>query len=96
MNNNHTRGRYPPGIGNGRGGGGGGTGNPNHSYQNRNPQLQPPYPQRTPQNQPQQWLRRNPNASSISDSSNGVEKTVQSDHIGSTYIFLIIASLSLT
>ncbi|KAK4488260.1 hypothetical protein RD792_004007 [Penstemon davidsonii] len=78
-----ARGRYPPGIGNGRGGG---TLNPNYSNRNPNyPQLQPPYQQRTapnqpqpqPQPHPQQWMRRNP-------SSTEVEKTVQSEAIGST------------
>ncbi|GER44553.1 ATP-dependent RNA helicase DHH1 [Striga asiatica] len=89
MNNNYSRGRYPPGIGNGRGGGNGiGVGNANQNYPNRNPQYpqpQPPYPQRTTaQNQPQQWMRRNPNTAAVSDSSNEVEKTVQPDSTGST------------
>ncbi|KAL0448017.1 UNVERIFIED_CONTAM: DEAD-box ATP-dependent RNA helicase 8 [Sesamum latifolium] len=85
MNNNYTRGRYPPGIGNGRGGFG--VGGTNQNYQNRNShylQPQPPYPQRTAPNQPQQWMRRNPSASTVSESSNEVEKTVQSEAIGST------------
>ncbi|KAK6137622.1 hypothetical protein DH2020_028648 [Rehmannia glutinosa] len=85
MNSNHARGRYPPGIGNGRGGGG----TLNQNYQNRNPHYQqqhqqPPYPQRPAQNQPPQWMRRNPSASTDSDSYNEVEKTVQSEAIGST------------
>ncbi|KAL7123076.1 hypothetical protein ACP275_01G083400 [Erythranthe tilingii] len=94
MYNNQGRGRYLPGIGNGRGGGGGGGGGGfNQNYQNRNPQYQqpqpqqqpqPPYPQRAAQNQPQQWMRRNPSASAVSDSYNEVEKTVQSEAIGST------------
>ncbi|KAL0373253.1 UNVERIFIED_CONTAM: DEAD-box ATP-dependent RNA helicase 12 [Sesamum calycinum] len=85
MNNNYTRGRYPPGIGNGRGGFG--VGGAHQNNQNRNShylQPQPPYPQRTAPNQPQQWMRRNPSASTVSESSNEVEKTVQSEAIGST------------
>ncbi|KAK4400754.1 DEAD-box ATP-dependent RNA helicase 12 [Sesamum angolense] len=85
MNNNYTRGRYPPGIGNGRGGFG--VGGTHQNNQNRNShylQPQPPYPQRTAPNQPQQWMRRNPSASTVSESSNEVEKTVQSEAIGST------------
>ncbi|GFP79518.1 dead-box ATP-dependent RNA helicase 8 [Phtheirospermum japonicum] len=83
MNGNHARGRYPPGIGNGRGGGGA----LNQNYHNRNPhymQQQPQYPQRVAQYPPPQWTRGNPNASAVSDSFNEVEKTVQSETIGST------------
>ncbi|KAK4389310.1 DEAD-box ATP-dependent RNA helicase 6 [Sesamum angolense] len=79
MNENQAGGCYPAGVGYG--------GALNAEYQNCKPQLQPPVRDGALQNVPQLWMRRNPISSTVSDSSDEVERNAQSEAIG--YMFVL-------